>query len=541
LELLHLNVPYAKNRLVGEYLAGEGSFFHYRDWKGSESRRRYRELMQRRFQREGLKNCIEKYMKQFSPFLPSAVEKNLEKLADPRSAVVIAGQQAGLLTGPLYTIHKILSVLSLAREKERELGVPVVPVFWIAGEDHDIGEVNHVYYLDKGKLKKHIYRQKHPLDKQMVSKRPVEGEEIRRWYREWLKHFGETEHTKAVLAFLDGLTERVTTYTEFFAAIILHFFGKYGLLFIDSAYPELRRLEGEYFGRILDAGPRLADALADQQNLLQQMGFEKMIDTKADCLHLFYEQDGNRVLLYFDREKDAAFGERVKFSLEELRSVAEHHPEKLSNNVVTRPLMQEWLFPVLAFIGGPGEIAYWAELKKIFELFGMNMPPVVPRIQITLIERNIASDLEDLSLSLEKVLTQGVEEELEERINRLKDREFLGFVAEKREEIFRIYREVAGYALAKDKGLAEIVEKNSRIVLSQLDYLQSKAEQSMLRKHGELLGKYMRIENFLHPLGGFQERCWNVFYFINLYGFSLIDELMELPLDFSGRHHAVKL
>jgi len=169
------------------------------------------------------------------------------------------------------------------------------------------------------------------------------------------------------------------------------------------------------------------------------------------------------------------------------------------------------------------------------------MPPVVPRIQITLIERNIASDLEDLSLSLEKVLTQGVEEELEERINRLKDREFLGFVAEKREEIFRIYREVAGYALAKDKGLAEIVEKNSRIVLSQLDYLQSKAEQSMLRKHGELLGKYMRIENFLHPLGGFQERCWNVFYFINLYGFSLIDELMELPLDFSGRHHAVKL
>ena len=93
--------------------------------------------------RKELAECIEKYMER----IPSSkeVKASLEKLKQENSAVIIGGQQAGILTGPLYSIHKVISIIALARQKEKELNIPIVPVFWIAGEDHDFQEVNHIY------------------------------------------------------------------------------------------------------------------------------------------------------------------------------------------------------------------------------------------------------------------------------------------------------------------------------------------------------------------------------------------------------------
>ena len=145
MEMINLSLP-ATNRFATDYLAGVPEiqrFFHYRYQHSADYQARLIELNKRTFMRKELAECIEKYMERF----PSSTEvkMSLEKLKKENSAVIIGGQQAGILTGPLYSIHKVISIIALARQKEKELNIPIVPIFWIAGEDHDFQEVNHIY------------------------------------------------------------------------------------------------------------------------------------------------------------------------------------------------------------------------------------------------------------------------------------------------------------------------------------------------------------------------------------------------------------
>ena len=113
----------------------------------------------------------------------------------------------------------------------------------------------------------------------------------------------------------------------------------------------------------------------------------------------------------------------VSFTKDELMQIANQDPTKLSNNVVTRPIMQELHFPTLAFIAGPGEISYWAELKLVFEHFNIKMPPIVPRLNITLLERAVESEINDLNLELSEVLSRGSVEERDRYLESIKDKE----------------------------------------------------------------------------------------------------------------------
>ena len=153
MDLESLNIP-AINQFASKYLNQEEpvtSFFHYNINMPSVYQERMKDLHSRQFPREGLTKCISSYMEG----LPSSdkVEESLGKLRN-NAVTVVAGQQAGLMTGPLYTIHKIISVIQLARQQEAELKHPVVPVFWIAGEDHDYQEVNHIFVEKGAKLEK---------------------------------------------------------------------------------------------------------------------------------------------------------------------------------------------------------------------------------------------------------------------------------------------------------------------------------------------------------------------------------------------------
>ncbi len=143
MEMLNLSLP-ATNRFASSYLQQSADiqpFFHYRFNNLDEDQRRLAELKNRNFPRVEVANHIENYMKRFPS--SAAVKHSIAKLKQNNSVVVIGGQQAGILTGPLYSIHKVISIIKLAEQKEKELDVPVVPVFWIAGEDHDFQEVNH--------------------------------------------------------------------------------------------------------------------------------------------------------------------------------------------------------------------------------------------------------------------------------------------------------------------------------------------------------------------------------------------------------------
>ena len=539
MELLQLQLD-IKNKLVNQYVHfGDHSFFHYSFRNKDDLVKRYNELAERTFPRKALANHIREYMSKFS--ITKQIESNLQKLENENSVVVIGGQQAGLLTGPLYSIHKMISIVLLAKQQETFLQQPVVPVFWVAGEDHDIQEVNHVFKLEKQRLVKSIFPQKLPSEKRMISRIEFEKDQMESWYKKIIASFGETEHTKGILQFLYDCLSKSHTYTEFFVSIVNELFKNYGLLLIDSAHPDLRKIESTYFQLMIEYGEQITDRLLSKQEELLAQGFSKTIETKSSSLQLFHEEREERTLLQYDPGKNLIIGRNIAFTKSDLVKAARENPEKFSNNVVTRPIMQEFLFPTIAFVAGPGEIAYWAELKSCFELFGLKIPPVFPRINISFLERNIESDINDLHLSIKNILLNGTEPEKQKTFKSLQNNQIETQLEISRQVIREQYDKLANTIITYDKGLEKIIQKNAQFVLSQLEFLKNKTDETIIKKHELLLAKFDRINEVLHPFDGLQERCWNVFYFLNQHGLDFIDRLLELPFTCNGNHYLVKL
>jgi bacillithiol synthase len=544
MEMLNLSLP-AANRFATDYLAGSTelqSFFHYNFKNDNEYVHRLDELKNRTFMRNELADHIQSFMTRYAH--SDKIGANIEKLRQENSVAVIGGQQAGILTGPLYTIHKVISILKLAEQKEAELGVPVVPVFWIAGEDHDYQEVNHVYVMNNNKQEKWIYPEKN-LEKKMISEVCINKDLCYSWVEEIIETYGETKHTKEVLSFALDSLKTAESFVDFFASIIMELFKESGLLIVDSGNKELRKLEKEYFMKQINNHREITDAVLKQQKQTEASGYPNMIDINENAANLFFydEEVNERILLQFDPETDEFTGKNgeVSFSFNELQEIANEFPEKLSNNVITRPLMQEWLFPTLAFIGGPGEIAYWAELKLVFDHFGLKMPPLVPRLNITILERSIETDLKELNLDLKEVLISGTNKHELKFIDSLKDREVEELFENVKVSLAEQYSLVREKSKTIDPVLMPLLEKNEQILMKQISFMEGKIVEAVCQKHDHILRKFTRVENALRPGGSPQERVWNPFYYLNKYGLNIISDLLGLHYEFDGSHKIIKM
>ncbi|MDW4526389.1 bacillithiol biosynthesis cysteine-adding enzyme BshC [Rossellomorea marisflavi] len=539
MELESLDIP-AINQFASKYMKQEEpvtSFFHYNINEQDVFSRRLEDLGEREFPREGLVTCIASYMES----LPSsdAVEASLGKLKNDAVAVV-AGQQAGLLTGPLYTIHKIVSVIRLAREQEQKLNHPVVPVFWIAGEDHDYQEVNHIFLEQDGKIKKNSYPEQ-VVDKRMTSDVEYDPAVMKNWISSILKVLGETEFTAGLADEMDALIREGEDIVTFFARFIMTLFKDYGLLVIDSSYDALRKLEAPYFRHLIENSREITDQVLLQQKTIQAEGFNTQLEISSDAANIFLNLQNERALLERDGSGFKDKNNDSFFTKEELLGILDDQPGRLSNNVVTRPLMQEWLFPTLSFIGGPGEIAYWGELKKAFEFMGMNMPPVMPRLNITILERTVAKRIEELSLSLQEVVRNGVSHVRNEFLDSLKPNELEGELQEIETYLMAKYEGIKKEASAVDSNLEPIVDKNLEIHRKQFEFLRKRTEKSIRDKNERQLSRFDLIENSIRPNGGPQERTLNILYYMNRFGPDFVNRLTDLPFTFDGTHKVVHL
>lgn len=539
MELESLDIP-AINQFASKYMKQEEpvtSFFHYNINEQDVFSRRLEDLGEREFPREGLVTCIASYMES----LPSsdAVEASLGKLKTDAVAVV-AGQQAGLLTGPLYTIHKIVSVIRLAREQEQKLNHPVVPVFWIAGEDHDYQEVNHIFLEQDGKIKKNGYPEQ-VVDKRMTSDVEYDPAVMKNWISSILKVLGETEFTAGLADEMDALIREGEDIVTFFARFIMTLFKDYGLLVIDSSYGALRKLEAPYFRHLIENSREITDQVLLQQKTIQAEGFNTQLEISSDAANIFLNLQNERALLERDGSGFKDKNNDSFFTKEELLGILDDQPGRLSNNVVTRPLMQEWLFPTLSFIGGPGEIAYWGELKKAFEFMGMNMPPVMPRLNITILERTVAKRIEELSLSLQEVVRNGVSHVRNEFLDSLKPNELEGELQEIETYLMAKYEGIKKEASAVDSNLEPIVDKNLEIHRKQFEFLRKRTEKSIRDKNERQLSRFDLIENSIRPNRGPQERTLNILYYMNRFGPDFVNRLTDLPFTFDGTHKVVHL
>lgn len=538
MEYIKMNLP-ALNSFASDYLKGEinKAFTEY-DWKNeSHIQDRVDWLEERTYPRIEMASYIQSFMSKYG--ISERVKENINALRED-AFVIIGGQQAGLLTGPLYSIHKIISIIKLAKEQSERLNKTVVPIFWIAGEDHDFPEVNHVYAEEGSELKKIVYPEK-PLSKKMISDIVMDTDAAKKWLNDVFSLWGETDHTNELLDWTEKAIEKSETLTDFFASLINDLFKDQGLLLVDSGDADFRKLAGPVYQQIAYE-TEISKAVIKQQNLLEENGYSPIIDLDDRCTNLFYYEPSTSNRLLLEREDGTSDlvgkGSGIKLSQLELDHLLSNHPEYFSTNVVTRPLLQEKLFPVLGFIAGPGEIAYWSEIKPAFGMVGEKMPPIWPRLSFTLLEGNVERLLDELNLSLEKILKRGCSEEKGFYLDELR-KQAPDTYSSIIKNLETAHLDWQHKAVDFDKGLEPLFEKNRQIIKEQLLFMQKKVESHLERKNEETIGKYNRVENRLHPAGGLQERILNPFDFFNQYGTSWVEQLLAESLEFDGSHYVV--
>lgn len=527
-------------KLVQDYLEQKqeaNAFFDYLPYEQESYSLRYRELMSRSFQRQELVERLKGFHKTFTYYEKS--HEQLERLLDPRSVAIVGGQQPGLFTGPLYTIYKAITIIQLAKEQEKELQVPVVPVFWIAGEDHDLDEVNHIYVPVAEKTEKLVQKEA-PLNRIPLSHVCFSETELERWFIMLGEVLPETEHTATLLEKLKQLVTAGDSYVRSFAELISWLFKDEGLVLIDANDPNIRELEKDMFSQMIEDNAEIHHAFVKQQEALVEAGYIAPVETTTHHANLFLLTENERVRIERDENDSSLFrAGDMQLTKDELLKMLHEEPYKLSNNVVTRPVMQDFILPVLAFIGGPGEIAYWATLKKVFARFQFKMPPVVPRLSMTIIDRQtekwkLALQLEDDDL-FNGTLVEQKQAWLSKHSPLTLDEQF----SETIKEINTIHERLHFLAEQMNETAVKLREKNASIIEAQLQWLLKRFKKEEQDKHRHELRKYDKILNIVRPLDKPQERIFNVLYYLNLYGNDFVTRLIELDLPVDKEHKLI--
>ncbi|MFC4404677.1 bacillithiol biosynthesis cysteine-adding enzyme BshC [Gracilibacillus xinjiangensis] len=531
----------SSNKFLTDYFNHHSELMEHYDYEpyaDNVFKQRVNDLKERDFEREKLSGVLEKLNKRWGA--SQKTFDNINRLRKSDSVVVIGGQQAGLLGGPLYTIHKIISILHLAKEQEKKLNIPVIPVFWIAGEDHDYDEVNHIFLPDELKLEKLTWKDKYN-EKTSVSERKLKSTEGINWLNSVFSKLDETCHSKDLYQKIRDIMEQSDTIVDFFAKFMHELFRETGIVFIDSGDYLVRRLENKYFKELIE---KQADYSKEVFHYLQRMrkkGYNVSVDVDKDDGHIFYHQNKQRILLKRDGDYWVGKNDECRISHVDLLEVAIRQPELLSNNVVSRPVMQEKLFPTLAFFGGPSEVAYWSILKPAFSALEMKMPPVLPRISITIIERRLQKIMSHYAIGVKEAISEGI---METKQNWLISQSVppLDMLSDQvKQMVTTAHKPLAVQAKEIKADVGKYAEKNLQYILEHVEQLTNRMEKELHMKYSKELADLESVAIHLHPYDGLQERIWNVIYYLNKYGYSFMQNIINQEYEINRNHQAFYL
>ncbi len=319
-------------------------------------------------------------------------------------------------------------------------------------------------------------------------------------------------------------------------------FGRYGLILLDSADAGLRNIEIDIFEDIIRHNDELEHAYHAAADQVHHFGSTPQADVAPDGANLFYIKDGERLLLFKREGKFCDRKNKISFTADELVDELHHHPERFSNNVLTRPIMQDRVLPVLGSVLGNGEIAYWALTGCAFQTLGLQMPILLPRESFTIIEGTLQKHMDKYDLSWDDVKVR--ETLLSKRANWLAEQDSLHLDA-RFDEIKSTFTEMYNPLIEQlgdiQSGLVKLGNANRDKIVDQVEYLRGKAKDALAKLNEAGLRHFDRIELSLLPLNKPQERVYNIFYYLNRYGEDWIDGLMGIPYDVTGTHRVIYL
>jgi uncharacterized protein YllA (UPF0747 family) len=428
-----------------------------------------------------------------------------DRLAEGKGDVlaVTTGQQPGLFTGPLYTVHKALSAIALARRLEKERGVPVVPVFWVAGDDHDLAEANHAWVLGRDNEPVKIVLRERPHEApQLPLFRELLGPDIRGALDALDQALPDAECKPEVRQWLEAAYRPDTNLADAGANALQQLLGGRGggLAVFRAHDPSAKRAAAPWILRALDE--TLADGLTPVM-VEGRLGRDRLKPEGGD---------------YVTRRS----GER--FTRAQLEQIAAETPERLSPNVLLRPVIEAALFPTVAYCGGPGEMEYLPEAAPLFAKLGVAPQAHVPRWSGMIIEARIDKVLQKHGLTPRDF--EGPPGVLEARFAQASlPPELAASLQELRNDVEARFARISGEVTQLDPTLERTVQSARNAALAGTNEIEKKLVASVKRTQGTVLSQLARARAALAPGGKPQERVLTVASFLARYSGSLLDEI----------------
>jgi uncharacterized protein YllA (UPF0747 family) len=424
-----------------------------------------------------------------------------ERLAAGEVLVVTTGQQPGLFTGPLYTVHKALSAVALAARLERERHVAVVPVFWVAGDDADFAEANHCAFLDAAGDAQSLLLRERPADAPQRSLfREHCGDDATRALEELRTKTPDSEFKGEVLTWLRGAYRPEQNLADAFAEAINALLASQGLAVFRAHAPSAKRAAAPWLLKALDVV--LPDGLSPV-----------LVEGKLGRDRL--RADGKAFVTRRSEEH---------FTRADLEGIAKTAPDRLSPNVLLRPAVEAALFPSVAYCAGPGELQYLPDAAPCHAALGLTPQTPVPRWSGVLIESKVEKVLERHRITVDDLKPPAGA--LEGRIAKgALPPETLELLERLRASLTSDYEALAKAAAAIDHTLERTVQSARNQAIGGTQEIEKKLVASVKRTHETLTSQVARARAALYPLGTPQERALTIASYLLRYGPPLVDEL----------------
>ena len=456
--------------------------------------------------------------------------RNLDLLAEGAVAVV-TGQQVGLFGGPAYSFYKALTVIEAAAQLVRK-GIPAVPVFWMATEDHDVDEVRHVTWFHDGELQR--LELPRPAEDAVPVGRIALGPAIEDLVRRAQPLVAET--------YSDILHATYTpdaTYGSAFAGLFARILGDRGLILLDPLDERLHRLAAPILVDALARRDELNDLLLQRGKELDRAGYEPQVKVTSRSTLLFSLEHGKRQVVTV--ANGGFFSGAMTMSRKDWQRRLETSPESFSPNAIFRPVVQDFLLPTVAYFGGPSEIAYFAQSQVLYEKLLGRMPVLLPRADLTLVDPKGARLLKKYHLDIEDVWCSP--QTLRKRmynsaVPKKLAREFDSRIEDIEKSVRMLHKAIAKV----DPTIQGTIARAEKRVRYQLEKLRTKTGAS-LDRHEKLVEQHENfLQNLLYPQKGLQSRDLCFLPFLSRWGSSGLDDLQKCTSTKKpGRHYIVPI
>jgi bacillithiol biosynthesis cysteine-adding enzyme BshC len=467
--------------------------------------------------------------------VPKQTLARLDLLEAGKAVAVVTGQQVGFLGGPFYTLLKAYHCTRLARALEASLNRPVLPIFWLEGEDHDLPEVSKsVYPSVSGEL----------CELNFTPRNIIPNYEVGR-YEIPLESLAQVHELASAMQSADAegaeLVERSymeTTLSGGMGRLLAATFGERGLLIVEGMHPGLKQMAEPLWNRVIDAGPRLTQLLTSRSVELEQIQLPAPLKPTAGN-YLFYVtgKEHRRQPLAYDGTLTRSDGSTEKLSADQLKDRVHSGELTISPKAALRPLYQDFVLPTVAYVAGPTELEYHAQLSLFYRELNVVAPSLFPRFTATLTDGKSARLLTKLSLTPERLLSTTAHELKKSLLHEADEGRTAALFDRGKSRIESVFAEIKTELAKLDPTLEAAANSAAGKGLQPLEQLRKKVEKSLRQQHSTTLERLDKLLAAVKPNGAPSERIFGTAYYLMKYGpHRLLDILDCAPAD--GKAHS---